>query len=74
MKGSSITKQALDLPLADRLEIAQALWASIDSQLGETSAQEAIFVARERDAEFETGAVKGLGHDDVIRKARRRIE
>ncbi|MBA2674474.1 addiction module protein [Ramlibacter sp.] len=73
MSTASITQQALDLPLAERVAVAQALWASIDDQLAEVDVLDAVLVARERDAAFDTGAVAGLSHEQVMQDARRRI-
>lgn len=73
MNGPTLTRQVLDLPLAERVRMAQDLWASIDSQLADTSPRDAALVARERDAEFETGDVQALSHDEVLKAARRRI-
>ncbi len=73
MSTASITQQALNLPLAERVAIAQALWASIDDQLADVDVRDAVLVARERDAAFDTGTVTGLSHDQVMQDARRRI-
>ncbi|MES2938068.1 MAG: addiction module protein [Pseudomonadota bacterium] len=73
MSTTSITQQALDLPLAERVAVAQALWASIDDQLADVDARDAVLVARERDAAFDTGKVTGLSHDQVMQDARRRL-
>ncbi len=55
------------LPLAERVDLAEALWQSI----GEES--EAIEQAARRDNALSSGKVSGLSHDEVMRAARSAI-
>ena len=73
MSTTSVTQEALGLPLAERVKLAQAVWASIDDQLADTDPADAVHVARERDADFDTGRVAGSSHEEVMQRARRQL-
>ncbi len=74
MSTKQLTTEALALPLAEKVSLAQALWQSIDSGLAEADEQTAIREAIRRDQELSSGAVKGLNHDDAMKAARRAIK
>ena len=59
------------LPLAERVDLAQALWQSIDDGLRAGEEWEAIQHAARRDAELASGATRGRSHEEVMREARR---
>lgn len=60
MSTKQLTAEALALPLADKVSLAQALWQSIDSGLADSDEQMAIREAIRRDQELPSGAVQGL--------------
>jgi putative addiction module component (TIGR02574 family) len=68
--------ELLALPLPERVELAQALWQSIDQTPDLDSGQEereAAALARRRDAELSSGAVSGRTHEQVMEAARRAL-
>jgi putative addiction module component (TIGR02574 family) len=73
MSTQQLTTQAMALPLADRVSLAQALWESIDGNLPDSDEQTAIKEALRRDDELASGAVIGLTHEEVMSAARRAI-
>lgn len=77
MENREIIDKALALPLSERVELAQALWQSIDAQLGRDAIvdeREVIERAKKRDLELQTGAVAGRSHQPVMEKARRALQ
>ena len=73
MTTQQLTSDALSLPLAERVELALALWQSIDCGLSNSEPGEAIREAKRRDAELESGAVAGRSHEDVMQSARQSL-
>jgi hypothetical protein len=73
MTTHQLAEQLLALPLADRVDLAQALWQSIDAGLEAGGEREAIEQAARRDAELASGAASGRGHEEVMQAARRSI-
>ena len=61
------------LPLAERVALAQELWASLET--GDTVPAEAAVVreALRRDGELSAGIVAGRTHEEVMQAARRAI-
>jgi putative addiction module component (TIGR02574 family) len=63
-------QQLMTLPLDERVELAQALWGSIDDQLqvegSDSAGDEAITAALARDAELTSGTVIGRSHEQVV--------
>ncbi len=77
MTSEQLAQQALALPLPERVALAEALWQSIDEQPdADLQAEErtAIQQARTRAAEFDSGAVAGHTHEQVMHAARRIVE
>lgn len=74
MTIQQITDEALSLPVAERVRLAQQLWASLDCAGMDSGEQEAIAVALQRDAELASGAVIGRTHEDVMQAARHAIK
>jgi len=69
--------QLLSLPLAERVELAQALWQSIDEAPDIDARQDeqaAVSEANRRDAELTAGTVGVRSHEQVMEAARRAIE
>ena len=61
------------LPLAERVVLAQALWASLDEGRTEPDDQSLMAEVLRRDEELTTGAVTGRSHAEVMAAARRAI-
>ena len=74
MTSQQLTMEAMALPLADRVSLAQALWQSIDAGLPEISEADAVRESIRRDLELSSGAVVGRTHVEVMQAARRAIE
>ena len=73
---SQLTQDALSLPLDDRIQLAQQLWASLESSddaIVEDQEREILDLADRRDAELETGSVEGVSHADALAKARKSL-
>ena len=66
MTTQQLTTEALALPLAQRIELAQTLWESIDCGLPEFAPEEAIRDAVRRDTELTSGTVVGRTHAEVM--------
>ena len=77
MSNDELTRDALALPLSERVELAQALWESIHErwELAATEDEkDAIAEAKKRDAELASGAVTGRSHEEVMAAAQRTLE
>jgi putative addiction module component (TIGR02574 family) len=77
MSKQELTQKILALPLTDRVELAQALWQSIDDEpVSGTAAEEreAVDLARKRERDLATGRVEGRSHQQVMESARRALE
>lgn len=76
MNAHELTRDALALPLAERVALAEALWQSIDGSAHNAADEEkvALELARQRDAEMGSGATIGRTHEQVMRAARGAIE
>ena len=61
------------LPLAERVVLAQKLWASLDEGLTEPDDRSLMAEVLRRDEELTTGAVTGRTHAEVMAAARRAI-
>ena len=71
-----LTNQALSLPVAERVQLAQKLWESLpetDERVSPEEEPQALELARRRDAELASGKVQGIPHDQVMLNARRSI-
>jgi putative addiction module component (TIGR02574 family) len=74
MTSKELTADAMALPLAERVSLAQALWESIDSGLPDTDERAAVNDAIRRDEELSSGKVTGRTHEEVMQAARRALE
>jgi putative addiction module component (TIGR02574 family) len=74
MSTEQLTAEAMALPLAERVSLAQALWESIDSGLPDVNEHTAIAEAIRRDEELSSGDVAGRSHEEVMESARRALE
>ncbi|HEY4302369.1 MAG TPA: addiction module protein [Candidatus Didemnitutus sp.] len=73
MSTKKLTAEAMALPLADKVSLAQALWQSIDAGLPDFDEQAAVRVAVSRDKQLSDGTVTGLSHEEAMKAARRAI-
>jgi len=74
MTTEELMADAMALPLAERVSLAQALWESIDAGLPDADALAAVNEAIQRDEELSSGKVTGRTHEQVMRAARRALE
>jgi hypothetical protein len=73
MTTQQITLEAMELPLSERVSLAQALWASIEVGLVDSDERSVVREALQRDQELSSGAVEGHSHEEVMKNARRSI-
>lgn len=73
MSTQELTTEAMALPLAERVSLAQALWQSIDAGLADADEREAVREALRRDQELSSGEVAGRTHEEVMQAARRAL-
>lgn len=74
---ASLTREALALPLAERIQLAQELWASVgppEATSSSDSEVEALRLADERYAELASGKVAGIPLDEAMEKARKSLQ
>ena len=74
MSTEQLIADAMALPLAERVSLAQALWESIDAGLPDTEEQVAVNEAIQRSEELSSGKVTGRTHEGVMQAARRALE
>lgn len=74
MTATALADQALALPLGERVEFAQMIWASIDEQLADADIGQALMEAKRRDAALEADPSIGQTHDEVMRLARHALK
>jgi hypothetical protein len=76
MQIKQLTHEAMLLPVAERVGLAQALWQSIDRELAEKNSDgeaATIKLAAERDAELASGKATKRSHEQVMQAARRAL-
>lgn len=77
MSTKELTQEAMALPLAERVALAQSLWQSIEGPTTGKVADEvkwAVEEATRRDEELSSGKAVGRTHEQVMRAARKAIE
>ena len=74
MSTEQIIAEAMALPLAERVSLAQALWESIDAGLPDTEERAAVNESIQHDEELSSGKVTGRSHEEVMRAARRALK
>jgi putative addiction module component (TIGR02574 family) len=74
MTTEELIADAMALPLAERISLAQALWESINAGLVDTDERSAIAEAVQRDEELSSGKVNGRTHAEVMQSARRALK
>lgn len=73
MSTDQIIADAIALPLAERVSVAQALWESIDAGLPDADELASVKEAIRCDEELSSGKVKGRTHGEVMEAARRAL-
>ena len=73
MSTQQLTSEAMALPLAERVTLAQALWQSIEAGVADADEQAALRAAVRRDEELSAGTAAGRSHEEVMQAARRAI-
>ncbi|HXI24604.1 MAG TPA: addiction module protein [Pyrinomonadaceae bacterium] len=73
MSTEQIIADAMALPLAERVSLAQTLWESIDAGLPDADELTAVKEAIQRDEELSSGKVTGLTHEEVMEAVRRAL-
>jgi hypothetical protein len=75
MSREQLLKEAMALPIEQRVDIAQALWASIDEGSENEVDDEArtIATARLRNTELSDGTIREQSHEEVMTAARRAL-
>ena len=73
MSTNQLTAEAMALPLAEKAFLAQALWASIDSDQIDASERAYVREAVSRDLELSAGTVGGINHQEAMSIARRAV-
>jgi putative addiction module component (TIGR02574 family) len=74
MTTQQLIADAMALPLPERVELAQALWESIETGLPDMEERAAVNEAIQRDEELSSGKVTGRTHEEVMQAARRALE
>jgi len=73
MSTKQLTAEAMALPLAEKVSLAQALWESIDAGVPDASESASVREALSRDRELSAGSVAGISHEEAMKAARRAI-
>ena len=73
MTTEQLIADAMSLPLAERVSLAQALWKSIDAGLPDADEHAAVAEAIQREEELSSGKVTGRTHEEVMQAARRAL-
>ena len=74
MSIDEIASEALRLPPDQRALLASSLWESLEDPYqapGAFNDAEAIGLAAERDRQIESGEVKPISHEELMRRLRR---
>jgi putative addiction module component (TIGR02574 family) len=74
MTTDQILADAMALPLAERVSLAQTLWESIDAELPHADERSAVAEALMRSEELSSGKVAGETHEEVMEAVRRALE
>lgn len=77
MSTKELQREAMALPLVERVALAQVLWKSIEDEKPRSLAEEVNWTLEEasrRDAELAAGTVEVRTHEQVMRAARKAIE
>ena len=73
MSTEQLTKEAIDLPLRERVSLAQRLWESIEQGVVDAEERQVVVEAVQRDGELTSGLIVGREHGEVMQAARQRL-
>lgn len=73
MSTEQLTREAIDLPLPERVSLAQRLWESIEEGLADAEERHVVAEAVRRDAALTAGVAVGREHGKVMQAARQRL-
>lgn len=76
MNKPQLIRQVMALPPAERHELAEALWDSIERELptDDEDTREAIALALRRDQELRDNPALGMSHEEVMAAARKALK
>jgi len=73
MSTEQLTSEAINLPLRDRVSLAQRLWQSIETDMNDAGESSIVAEAVRRDEQLTAGGVRGHQHAEVMQSARQRL-
>ena len=73
MSAEQLTAEALALPLAAQVALAQTLWESINQGVTDPDEAELTREFQRREEELSSGRVVGRIHEEVMQAARRAL-
>lgn len=74
MSTQQLTVEALELPLAQRVSLAQALWESLGVAESQKDAPPLLETALRRGGELDSGAVQCRTREEAMHAARKALE
>lgn len=74
MSTQQLTVEALELPFAQRITLAQTLWESLGVAESQRSTSPLLETALRRGRELDTGAVQGRTREEAMQAARKALE
>jgi hypothetical protein len=73
MSSEQLTREAIDLPLRERVSLAQRLWESIEQGVVDAEERQVVAEAVRRDEELTSGVAVGREHGEVMQSAKQRF-
>ena len=73
MSTKQLTREAIDLPLRERVSLAQRLWESIEQGVVDAEEWQVVAEAVRRDEELTSGVAVGREHGEVMQATRQRL-
>jgi hypothetical protein len=73
MSTEQLTKEAIDLPLRERVSLAQRLWESIEQGVVDAEERQVVAEVVRRDEELTSGVSVGREHSEFMQAARQRL-
>ena len=73
MSTEQLTREAIDLPLRERVSLAQRLWESIEQGVVDAEEWQVVAEAVRRDEELTSGVAVGREHGEVMQSAKQRF-
>jgi hypothetical protein len=73
MSTKQLTREAIDLPLRERVSLAQRLWESIEQGVVDAEEWQVVAEAVRRDEELTSGVAVGREHGEVMQAARQSL-